>query len=369
MAVTASVGSRTKTEGWSWMKRMSYMSNFSRPLTKHEIAEIGEHSVRRNADDGITGVLLTLGSVFFQIIEGEDDAIDDLYGRVLRDDRHTDVICLGTESTASTRLFPDWSMNVVDLDHLGGDAVRPLKLLLGRMGEAQHIIDRYTQPAVSKMMTRGLNPLDEPLRTVTRVVLFTDMVSFSAISDRLRIEDVAELVETYLETCSVCIARHGGEVTKFLGDGVMAYFDSDETDEALQSCADIQHELQRIRDAVPIESGLRLLYSGCGLALGPVMEGSMGSSVKMEYTIIGEPVNTASKVEELTRTLGASVLMTGDVVDATRQPWDVASVGEFDVGRGDPTQLFALRGATRDDVDMRSAVAERLDAMNPADRR
>ena len=103
-------------------------------------------------------MLLTLGSIFFQIIEGGDDAIDDLYRRVLRDDRHTDVICLSTEANVVDRLFPEWSMNVVDLDHLHGDALRPLKLLLGRMGEAQHIIERYTQPAVSRMMMRGLNP-------------------------------------------------------------------------------------------------------------------------------------------------------------------------------------------------------------------
>lgn len=345
------------------MKRMTYMSNFSRPLSHTEIGAIGEHSVRRNAEDDITGVLLTLGTVFFQIIEGGEEAIDDLYSRVLGDERHTDVICLSTEANVGDRLFPDWSMNVVDLDHLGGEAVRPLKLLLDRMGEAQHIIDRYTQPAVSKMMTRGMNPLDEPLRTVTRVVLFTDMVAFSAISDRLPIEQVAELVETYLETCSVCIARHGGEVTKFLGDGVMAYFDADETDDALQSCADIQHELRTIRDTAPATSGLRLLYSGCGLALGPVMEGSMGSSVKMEYTIIGEPVNTASKVEELTRTLEAPVLMTNDVIEAAKRSWDTTSVGEFDVGRGDPTPLFSLQTSAGDDVDMRSAVARRLDAM------
>lgn len=348
------------------MKRLTYTSNFSRPLTRHEIDAIGEHSDRRNAEDGITGVLLTLGSIFFQIIEGGDEEIDDLYGRVVRDERHTDIICVSTEANVVDRLFPEWSMNVVDLDHLDGDALRPLKLLLGRMGEVQHIIERYTQPAVSRMIARGLNPLNQPLRTVTRVVLFTDMVAFSAISDRLPIEKVAELVETYLETCSVCIARRGGEVTKFLGDGVLAYFGADDTDEALQSCVDIQHELQYVRESAAVVSPLRLLYSGCGLALGPVMEGSMGSSVKMEYTIIGEPVNTASKVEELTRRLQAPVLMTDAVVDAAERAWDTTLVGEFDVGRGDPTPLFSLRtGAEREgDDDMRSAVAQRLDAVD-----
>ena len=56
------------------MKRLTYMSSFSRPLSDEEIAAIGAHASRRNAVDGITGVLLTLGPAFFQIIEGDDEA-------------------------------------------------------------------------------------------------------------------------------------------------------------------------------------------------------------------------------------------------------------------------------------------------------
>ena len=122
------------------MKRMTYMSSFSRPLTRQEIDDIGATSARRNADEGITGVLLTLGEIFFQIIEGDEWAVDDLYRRVLLDGRHVDVICLRTEPDVAERLFPDWSMNVFDLDDLGGDVVEPIKLVLDRVSEAQHII-------------------------------------------------------------------------------------------------------------------------------------------------------------------------------------------------------------------------------------
>lgn len=345
------------------MKRMTYMSNFSRPLSYDEIHSIGTHASTRNARDGITGVLLTLGSVFFQIIEGDAEAIDDLYARVLADDRHTDVICLRAETDVDERLFPDWSMNVVDLDQLGGDAVGPLKLLLGRMSEAQTIIERYTQPAVSRIMTEGRNPLDVPLQTAHRLVLFTDMVAFSAISDRLPIEAVAELVGTYLETCSVTIARHGGEVTKFLGDGVMAYFDLEHVDAALQSCIDIHAELASIRASAPVNSALHLLYSGFGLSLGPVIEGNMGSSIKMDYTIIGEPVNTAAKLEALTRTVDRPVLMTSDVIEAAQDRWDIDEIGEFDLGRDRLMTVHALRTGIGDDAGMRDAVNRGLDAV------
>lgn len=343
------------------MKRMTYMSRFARPLSRDEIDQIGAHAVQRNAQDGITGVLLTLGSVFFQIFEGDDDPIDDLYARVLRDDRHTDVVCLQTEPDVSNRLFPDWSMNVFDLDHLGGDVVEPMKLLLDRMSEAQNIIERYTQPAVSRVMMQGLNPLEVPLRKVDRLVLFTDMVGFSAISERLPIEEVSELVSTYLEACSTNISSRDGEVTKFLGDGVMAYFAPEQADQALHSCIDTQLELKRIRDTAPDHSALRLLFSGFGLALGPVIEGSMGSSVKMDYTIIGEPVNTAARVEALTRTLDVPVLMTEAVVRATCEDWDFRAVGAFDIGGDSPTAVYALGRRTTRATGMRSLVESRLD--------
>lgn len=346
------------------MKRMTYMSSITTAHSRDAIDQIGRRSADRNAEDGITGVLLTLGSsFFFQIIEGDNQAIDDLYARVLRDDRHTDIICLRTEHDIDERLFPVWSMNVFDLDELGGDVIEPLKLLLARMSEAQNIIERYTQPAVSRIMTAGLNPLEVPLRQVDRVVMFTDMVAFSAISDRLPIDDVSELVTTYLEACSTAIGDCGGEVTKFLGDGVMAYFDAELADAALQSCVDIQRELSRIRETASPDSALRLLYSGCGLALGPVIEGTMGSSVKMDYTIIGEPVNTAARVETLTRRLDAPVLLTEAVASAARNSWNIVPAGEYDLGSGSVTPVLRLVDPAIESLDMRSAVSRHLDVV------
>lgn len=346
------------------VKRMTYMSRFSRSLSPEEIAQIGDYSSRRNAEDDVTGVLMTLGSLFFQIIEGDEGAIDDLYARVLQDDRHTDIICLRTEDDATGRLFPDWSMNVFDLDHQGGDVVVALKVLLGRMSEAQHIIGQFTQPSVTRIMTDGLNPLEVPLRQVDRVVLFTDMVRFSAISDRLPFESVSELVGVYLEACSISISRMGGEVTKFLGDGVLAYFDTAAVDDAIVSCVDIQLELARIREEAPPRSPLRVLFSGCGLALGPVIEGSMGSSVKMDYTIIGEPVNTAARVEALTRTLDSSILMTDDVRAAALRQWQLTPMGLFDLGRASPTAVHSLAVDGAPVQDMGSLVANYLDTVD-----
>jgi len=254
-------------------------------------------------------------------------------------------------------------MNVIDLDHVGGEVIEPLKLLLERMGDAQLIIERYTQPAVSRIMTQGLNPLEVPLENVTRQVMFTDMVGFSAISARLPIEGVSELVSAYLEACSTGIARHGGEVTKYLGDGVMAYFDRAGIDDALQSTVDVQLELKRVREDAPSGSALSLLFSGFGLALGLVIEGSMGSSVKMDYTIIGEPVNTAARLEALTRTLDTPVLMTAEVAAAAGRDWDIRFVGASDINSDHPIRVHSLATGATDMASMRSTIPTYLDAV------
>ena len=87
----------------------------------------------------------------------------------------------------------------------------------------------------------------------------------------------------------------------------------------------------------------------------------MGSSVKMDYTIIGEPVNTAARLEALTRTLDTPVLMTEAVKQATQQRWDITYAGTFDAGRDDITQVYSLATEVDSTTGMRATVERVLD--------
>ena len=234
------------------------------------------------------------------------------------------------------------------------------------MSEAQHIIERYTQPAVSRIMTQGLNPLDVPLRKVERVSCCSP--TWSLLGDQRSAPDRGRCPSSWRRTsrpARPASPSHGGEVTKFLGDGVMAYFDATEADDASRAASTSNSELERIRAEAPARSALRLLYSGFGLALGPVIEGSIGSSVKMDYTIIGEPVNTAARLEGLTRTLDTPVLMTGDVCAAAQGSWTFADAGVFDLGGDTPTTVRSLGTPATAPLDMRATVARHL-AEHPA---
>ncbi len=325
------------------MKRLTYMSRFSRSLSEAEVDQIGVHASQKNRRQDITGVLLCLGTLFFQIIEGEDEKIDKLYATMCQDNRHTDIICLQTELNITKRLFPDWSMNTINLDKTTGAILRPIKLLLERVGESQQIIEKYTQPAVTKIITNGMNPLAVPLRKVEKIVLFTDIVAFSTISDKYPVEEVSDFVTKYLEICSRTIADKGGEVTKFIGDCVMAYFTPEQADDAIQACLDALNEMKELRESASKESLFKLLYSGFGLSQGSVIEGNIGSHVKMDYTIIGDPVNTAARLESLTRTAGKSLTLSAPVKQSATKPWKFVYLGQFDLkGKDKVTEVYSI---------------------------
>lgn len=112
------------------LKRIKYVSRHALPLSGEEIVHLTQAASRKNARLGVTGVLMTSGDLFFQILEGPPEAVDGLYAAITRDRRHTDVLLLSAEEGVKRRLFPDWGMAAMDLDAESGDRLEPLKAIL-----------------------------------------------------------------------------------------------------------------------------------------------------------------------------------------------------------------------------------------------
>lgn len=127
------------------MKRLKYVSRFAKHFTEKEIDDLVAFSRESNEKTGITGVLMTTGGMFYQVIEGPDSEIDRLYQSISRDVRHTDVLLLGAEENVSQRLFPDWSMGRIDLDQGSGIRVEPLRALLEAIVQNQQVVERMTR--------------------------------------------------------------------------------------------------------------------------------------------------------------------------------------------------------------------------------
>lgn len=334
----------SSTTGNQLMKRLTYISKFSRHLSPQEIENIGAVSSERNRLNNITGVLLCLGEIFFQILEGEETKIDWLYEKILRDDRHTNILCLKLETDITERLFPEWSMRTINLDaNTDIMLVKPIKTLLHNVTESHRILEKYTQPTIFKIIKNGVNPLEVRPRKVEKIIMFCDIISFSTIADKLPVEQVVFLVNHYLTICTNIISERGGEVTKFIGDCVMAYFDGDQADDAIQASLDILTSIQKLRDSALDGSILQVLHTGIGLAKGLVIEGNIGSLVKKDYTILGDAVNLASRLEGATRTLPYALIFSAAVKNSAHHKWDFVYLGDRHTkGKSEPVQIYSI---------------------------
>jgi len=117
------------------MKRIKYISRFSREMTAEEITQLADQSAKNNSEKGITGIFMALGNLFFQIIEGPFDEINALWNSISQDSRHTDIIVLNVEEDTEERIFPDWSMKSLVLDAATEVNIEPLKAIIELISE------------------------------------------------------------------------------------------------------------------------------------------------------------------------------------------------------------------------------------------
>ena len=125
------------------LKRIKYVSRFDQPLSEEAIRAIGEQSQANNERLGLTGVLMASGGLFYQVLEGPAEAVDEVYAKIVADGRHTDLLLLSSEDNV-TRTFPDWSMKTVNLDAAAHVRLFPLKALIKAVFEQSRLIENMT---------------------------------------------------------------------------------------------------------------------------------------------------------------------------------------------------------------------------------
>ena len=176
-------------------------------------------------------------------------------------------------------------------------------------------------------------------------ILFTDVQGFTSYAETASARDVIATLNEQFELMVPIIERHGGHVDKFIGDCMMAVFGAPETftdhaDRAVDAAVEIAEALREQEHLLPV---------GLGVNSGVVVAGSVGGAGRLNFSVIGDAVNTASRVEAATRETGDAVL----VAEATKERLtrhDVVSRGTLPLkGKSEPVELFALKQLVGDD--------------------
>jgi adenylate cyclase len=244
---------------------------------------------------------------------------------------------------------------LVIIGALGLVASRSIRALLWRLTESaverervRGLLGMHVSEQVMEHLLSGRMPEGGERRAVT--ICFTDIRDFTRLSESQPPEETVRLLNLYFSRMCEVVAAHGGVVNKFLGDGMLIVFGApapqpDDASRALAAARAMLAEAERLREGGDFP-GLRI---GVGLHRGEAVVGNVGGAQRQEYTVIGDTVNTASRVQDSTKALGRSLLLTREVRDALGEV-ALEPLGTHPVkGRLQPLELFSVRapGAER----------------------
>jgi adenylate cyclase len=189
------------------------------------------------------------------------------------------------------------------------------------------------------------------VQRIPAVIWLCDLRGFSGVANRSSPDELVEILDAYLELMAQPVLDNQGQILKFLGDGFLATFDLSLRDRHAV-CLDALNAAEQLLDTFPQfnaerrAAGKAALDFGIALHLGEVLYGNIGTSDRLDFTILGSAVNEASRIEALCRPLGRPVLLSRSFHEAVPRGARIVSVGVHALrGIREPQELFTIAGA------------------------
>jgi len=276
----------------------------------------------------------------------------------------------GTRAVEAGQL--DGSIDITTRDEIG-----QLTAAFNRMVEQLRLkermretFSRYIDPRVMEGLIdqQALTATGGQRRVMT--VLFCDMKGFTSLSEGMTPQGLVKVMNHYLSTMSGPIRSHRGIIDKYIGDAIMAYWGPPFTEDAEQArlacfaAIDMVGRVVTLRTELPELLGVRAVAVECdiriGIATGEVLVGSIGSEFMKSYTVMGDTVNLASRLERANKVYGSRTLVSEPTIAAAGDAIEIREVDRLVVvGQTHPEAVFEIMGHKGDLTPEQSSLRQR----------
>ena len=240
--------------------------------------------------------------------------------------------------------------------------IRELQTAVGLFETSLRSFSYFVPLDVVRQLIKTGTPLTLGVEQRAMTVLFTDLQDFSSLAEQMEPNDLLSQLSVYFEAVSQAIAEEHGTVDKFIGDGIMAFWGAPahRADHALRGCRGAlraARRMQRLNDEWSAEGRPRL-HLRIGLHSADVLVGNVGSSERLSYTVMGDGVNVAARLEGINKTFGTTICISDSVLEAAGGNIAARPIRTVQVkGREHAFMIYELLGI-RDSDDPQLAVPD-----------
>lgn len=251
----------------------------------------------------------------------------------------------------------DFKITIKNKDELG-DLARTFNDMIQGLRERDFIRDtfgKYVTKEVARAILNGRLTLGGERKQVT--VLIADLRNFTAMSEHMSPESVVEMLNEYFTGMVDIIFKYEGTLDKYIGDSLFAIFGApithdDDPQRAVKAALDMQEAFRQMNFKRSAQ-GLKELKMGIAINTGEVVAGNIGSEKRMEYTVIGDTVNTAARIEALNREWGTDFLISSETYQMTKDMVDVEKLAVVRLrGRDAETGVYRVLGKKEKQQDI-----------------
>ena len=204
---------------------------------------------------------------------------------------------------------------------------------------------RYLSPQLAESILSGQTDADLTSRRQNLTVFFSDIRGFTSMSERMEPEELVDLLNQYLAEMTEIVFRHGGTLDKYIGDALMVFYGNpvpyeDHAERAVRTALEMQERLAELRQLWFVQKE-EMLSMGVGITTGYVTVGNIGSPARIDYTVIGNQVNLASRLADMAKP--GQVLVNERTLVAVRDMVDSSEIDEVQLeGVSRPIKVFEI---------------------------